>query len=279
MAELPLGGLKVATTIPIETATPDNDDELKANIAYRPQLRFSTKTIRFPVEDPEQTFQRLLNVREVARKKTLNQLKVNLVAGEDGVAGAIYEGNWHYFNKSTLTRLTIVATENAAEYKRLEIAVKHLLTTTGQNRTEPETWIFEVKQGEADGAWEVVFTLKHHWELNAVERMFVWIPVGLFCLLQIVIAIVLFPVTIYAITDAIKSTKEQILPLYRYLLGIEGATRQKPPQRVALPVKQRTNRKKGLTETDELAKLFELFKAGALTKEEYEIQKGKIIGV
>ena len=277
MSALPPGGLKVATTIPIETAEADNGDELKKATSYSFSLPLS-ETFQIPVVDPEQTFQALLNVREVVRKKTLNALKVTLVSGEDGVVGAAYEGNWRVREASTLSRLTIVKTENVAEYKRLELSVLHTNVSNAENSAVPETWTFEIQQ-DSEGTWLLVFNVKYDVFSDKLLSVLCCIPVLLNVIVVGALAVAGFPITILLVKQRIEAKKQQTLPLWRYVLGIEGPNRPKPSQQGRQPAKQVISRKEPLTETDELAKLFVLFKAGALTKEEFELQKGKIIGV
>ena len=278
MATLPPGGLKVATTIPIETAAVDNGEELKKVVSFS-FVPLLSETYKLPVEDPERAFQALLNVREVVRKKTLNELKVTLVSGEDGVVGATYEGNWYVNNESIFSRFTLVETENVDYYKRLEIDAHHTHVSSGLSSPPPERWKIEVKQGEEEGAWQIVFRVKYDMFANKILLVFCGIHFLAGTILVSIAALVLFPVTMVAHHYYVQMNKQQILLLYRYLLGLEGATLPKPSIGVAQPVQSGVGGKEALTESDELAKLFVLFKTGALTKEEYEVQKGKIIGV
>lgn len=284
MAAVPQEELKVATTINIETAEADDSETLMKDISYRLNRwlelhRPDAETYKFRVEDPERTFQALLNLRETIWAKTLKELKVTLVSGENGVVGAAYEGNWYLGSLPVLSRFTIVETENSAEYKRLEVSVKH--TYTGSNPshagTKVETWVFEVRQREADGAWELVFVMKYGKIMTNLE-LILYIPAAIFLgIILLALLTLAFPLTIYSMFQTPKDKKEAMLPLYRYLLGSNQINRPRNVQRGTQRQGKVGGKSQAREEAEALRIIFDLFKSGALTQEEFEIQKRKII--
>ena len=283
MAASPPGELKLATTIPIERAeVTDEDEQLTQQIRYKENYctelrRPYSEVCTFPVEDPQKTFQALLNVRDVAHAITLKELKVKLTSGEDGVAGAVYEGRWYMRRRSVSTKLVIVETENSEAYKRLEISAKHTFTEIGN--VLHETWIFEVLKRPENGAWELIYRWMKGRGYNDLELAGLVLFTTYVSAFAIPLAIALFPLTILAAVSYVKNQKTKMVPFYRYILDFDGGNGPTVAERVELGRNKRGVQNQALTETEELHMLFELFKSGALTKEEYERQKEKIIGV
>lgn len=234
MAGLAGGELKVATSIPIERAPADDSEALKKNISYKYSLctehRPQSETYKFRVEDPERSFQALLNLRQTILVKTLNELDTTLVSGEDGVAGAAYEGNWYINDSSAFSRLTILETENTDEYKRLEVGVKHIVTNNCGGLDE--TWIFEIQQRPADGAWELSVVLKQGKVMNNFELAVYTLVVGYMCFGILVVSLAFLPCTVCLMHQGLNSKKEKMLPFYRHVLGSNDTTHPTKEQRM-----------------------------------------------
>ena len=219
------GEIKVAEEIHIPRA--DDDDLLTANLKYKFEccgiFNDHCKRYDMPVADPEGTFQALLDVRTMVYIKSLHQLDLRLLSGEDGAVGTVYEGSQILGRYRALSRLTIVDIQNGLDFKYLELSLKH--TPQERGITSRETWSFEVRRHPESGSWVLVFCDKHISGMSRNEELLCMIPSMLVTVFLLALALALLPLTIVARDAKVREQKNRIVPLYRYLLEYDPETR------------------------------------------------------
>ena len=217
-----------------------------------------------PVADEERAFHAILDVRGLVRAYSLHSLDLTLTAGQAETVGAVYEGSIHEGENNHVkkSRYEVVDISNNPRMKIVELLLEH---SDISRVLYKQTWRFEVKSG--------IMVLTREIIESAPTDPFL---LGMVVVLSpvILIGFILTPCMLCAQSP----TKNRMFEVYRYLQEhspsgeiASGEIAQ------ALVVQGNVMNEEGEDRVDKLNKLFEMLKAGVISKAEFDQLKEEVM--
>ena len=211
-----------------------------------------------PIQDEVSAFHALLDVQALVGAYTLRRVYLELVSGEEGVIGSTYEGRVPTVGKAARHHVMRYKLEEMSDTPGNRVVEYTVEECDNNGMYLRYSWRFEVKPG-------VVVLNKDITYMRPIPKiLYPVLP-----LLAPVILILAIATIILIVCDPNRPV-HNMFPVYRYLHDFTPSG--------ALEGGLSGPRSGGKTpEVTELHQLFEMLKAGALTRDEFDALKKKVL--